>query len=359
MSKLTNDFMGLKNEYQQYLINYLTKPLINLFTNMYKDCKKENKSSKKMRFYHFQEYLERIKDYTEEDKNDIITKVLDNIECDYFDDLLIVVFSNTAQILSANFEGKKPSDLDISIPNVKIFIYSCFLEFARKVYYNPKLIENNEKIVDIIELSIKSVISKYLPMKSILDNYLNNSKINKDEEENDENNEEENQEENNEEENQENNEAENQEENQENNEAENQEEEIQEDNEEEEKAEILENISTPIGPEQNTEHDNNVISNDNKDSNEYIDIIEFIPEDLISPTLSIQNDEIKESNNNDIKQIILNEHLDNKNIISKEIENDELNDELKRIIVNKPKTKKSYIRNINKKVEKDNINFLF
>jgi hypothetical protein len=362
---MDESWISVKNEYQQYLINFLSKPLLKKYENMYKDFKKSYNKTKKMRFYYFQEYLEIISSFEEEEKNEIVSFILDDIECDYFEDLLIVVFSNTAQILSANFKGKYTQDIDITIPNIKQFIYNCFLETGRSIYYNPKNIENKENMFSIIDISIKNVIKKYLPMKSILDKFLHNSNVNKDEEENveekpeeeenieeepveEENVEEDKKEEENVEENVEEENVEEDKKEEENVEEEN----VEEENVEEEKEEPEEEKENIEEPEEKPEEEKENIEEPIIFKNDNItDIITDIPEpEFIIEKKPIENNiQIKD----DIKKIDIDYNI--------------LSEDMKDIIVNKMENTSSelkkndlkFIKLLDRDIKKDNINFIF
>ena len=107
---------------------------------------------------------------------------------DWFDNLIKATIKSHILLLACPSRKKKCESLDSKYyENVSTedFIHKCYIETTKAIYNNPELfwhelkpikVKRNQKvIIDIIRKSIASAIRKSLPIKSILEDFLNNS----------------------------------------------------------------------------------------------------------------------------------------------------------------------------------------
>ena len=106
---------------------------------------------------------------------------------DWFDDLVKATIKSHILLLTCPSKTKKSESLDAKYyenVNTEDFLHKCYIESAKLFYNNPELFwhdlkpikakRNQKMIIDMIRKSIESAIRKSLPMKIILEDFLNN-----------------------------------------------------------------------------------------------------------------------------------------------------------------------------------------
>ena len=118
-----------------------------------------------------------------DNKTSDITNIYD---FELIDELLTAIFISNVRILTAVKTQNISNDLNIKIPELNIFIHKCYHESAKEIYKNPflfvktnlssrKIQENMRISLDIIDMSIDNAIRQLLPLKQILNTYINSS----------------------------------------------------------------------------------------------------------------------------------------------------------------------------------------
>jgi hypothetical protein len=116
-----------------------------------------------------------------------------NSQCaDFFDDLIKVIVKSHIVILTCSAKDSKliTEKFHESV-DIKLFIHKCYIEIAKIFYNNPKLFYSSESlatknstqaikcdretIFNNIRAGIKSALIQTLPMRQIIDEYLNTS----------------------------------------------------------------------------------------------------------------------------------------------------------------------------------------
>lgn len=135
----------------------------------------------------FQHFLSSIEKWTDSLIESETQRIIDNSKCsDIFDDLVKAVIKSHITVLTYSLKDKTQiieAKLHENV-DIKTFIHKCYLECSRIFYDHPLLFwhkfpnherkENQTKIYYLIKIGIKNGIKKSLPMKSILNLYLNN-----------------------------------------------------------------------------------------------------------------------------------------------------------------------------------------
>lgn len=176
-----------KQEYTDTLIQTLAPSMYKGIRSMYDQSKRiQNEWSV---YRNFQSFLENVPRWN----NYLIDREVQEIQketgCDYLDNLITAVFVSHCKILTSVKVGNfKPrlKKVDLRIPETSRFIHQCYIDSAREFYRNPLLfsddaarfgasvqIKNTQTAKAIIEESIRQTIRRQLPLKNILNEYMN------------------------------------------------------------------------------------------------------------------------------------------------------------------------------------------
>ena len=132
----------------------------------------------------FRKNIEEIPNWNNHILEKEINNIINNTGCDWLDDLLTAVFiSHTKILLSINNKNKNnEKKINLIIPNIKNFIHKCLINFARDIWKNPYLFDENIKtseyqknikiIEELINSNIDLTIRSLLPIRSILKEHL-------------------------------------------------------------------------------------------------------------------------------------------------------------------------------------------
>lgn len=109
---------------------------------------------------------------------------------EWFDDLVRAVIKSNITLLSFSNPKKRPEILKQKYHEkieIKDFIHKCYVETARLIYNNPELFwhdfspleikRNQREACELIERAIQEAVRKMLPIKMILNEFLNNNYI--------------------------------------------------------------------------------------------------------------------------------------------------------------------------------------
>jgi len=110
----------------------------------------------------------------------------EDITKEYLDKILEAVFLSNIKILSVVKLESKKQTINIKIPDTQNFIHRCLIQVARELYTDPHLIDDREtnlnskleiqrnykRLLKITKESIEKTIRNMIPMKDILDKYL-------------------------------------------------------------------------------------------------------------------------------------------------------------------------------------------
>ena len=140
----------------------------------------------------FQSKLEEVPKWNQEVILGECDTLLSESKCDWIEDLITAVFvSHTRVLTSINF-SKNKKQINLKIPKTDHFIHQCYVDIARIFYKVPYLMDdttgryefqrNRNEAEGLIEKSIETTIRKQLPVKHILQEYLGNDYIAKEEE---------------------------------------------------------------------------------------------------------------------------------------------------------------------------------
>jgi hypothetical protein len=127
----------------------------------------------------FQESLSQIPEWNLDKVRKETTTLLDNVHCDYIEDLITAVFIAHTKILSAIRLNVKPRRrIQITVPKPDHFMHRCLSECSRLMWSNVYLFNDSVSTLDsqkymtdvnrFLEEGILQAIRNLLPVKSIL-----------------------------------------------------------------------------------------------------------------------------------------------------------------------------------------------
>jgi len=175
-----NVYADAKTEYTRQLSQYCLNAYLRYFLNLFDETKNENEPRKILITY--QGALKNISEWSYETVQKETAKLLKDINCDYFEDLLSAVFVAHTKVLSAIRLSTKQKKLQITIPKVEHFLHHTLIECARIIWSNVFLFspagspidrqKNLRSTEQLIQDGILQSIRSMLPVKNILKEYL-------------------------------------------------------------------------------------------------------------------------------------------------------------------------------------------
>ena len=176
-----NVYADAKSEYTRQLSQFTLPALTGYFLNQLEDIKKEDAEAKKL-LLNFQHSLKNIPEWNFEKVKKETEKILKDINCDYYEDLLSAVFVAHTKVLSAIRLSTKQKKLQITIPKVEHFLHHTLIECARILWSNVFLFSQNgpsierqknlRSIEQLLQDGILQSIRSMLPVKNILREYM-------------------------------------------------------------------------------------------------------------------------------------------------------------------------------------------
>tara|TARA_B000000475_G_C15986627_1_gene443311 strand:+ start:104 stop:1081 length:978 start_codon:yes stop_codon:yes gene_type:complete len=174
-----NLLVDTKKEFSTLLVLDLFPEISKGIYSILNHCKIQLEDNKNLsKLVVFQEMLSEIPNWNQSIISNETDRIKNNIN--YIEDLLTAVFiSNMRLLCSVKNTNKK---IKVKIPKLDLFIHKCYIYTARELWQclylfdennnRLKIQKNNKKIENIIIQSIENVIRKLLPMKTILNDYL-------------------------------------------------------------------------------------------------------------------------------------------------------------------------------------------
>jgi hypothetical protein len=193
-----------KIEYTKQLKDVLMNPMYNKMFYLYQESKKiyANNTHDSV-FNIFREKIQDIPKWNNDMIEDELLKIIETSRCDWLEDLVTAVFISHTKVLASIGNSKYNKKINLTIPVLTNFIHKCYINFAREIWKNPFLFDENQSssdyqnniktIEELIKESIDLTIRKLLPVKEILRDHLekNNDTENDNDEDEVENDEEE------------------------------------------------------------------------------------------------------------------------------------------------------------------------
>ena len=173
-----------KNEYCVRLVNILSPLIIQGVTSIFKEavtlCEENDEGDKYLMT--FQNFLTRVPKWNSALIDEETKRIKTESACSYLDDLITCVHISHLKLLTSIRVSQKQKKIDIDIPKLDQFIHYVYIAYARKIYQNVYLFENdvmplqkqkNMREAEILcHQSILNVIRDSVPVEKILRAYI-------------------------------------------------------------------------------------------------------------------------------------------------------------------------------------------
>ena len=176
-------FAQAKVEYTSQLIDILYPHMFDGVKSIYDESKILYRSRNKTPvLLIFRELLEKVPIWNNEIIESECSRITNNSNCDYIDDLITAVFISHTKILTSIGPNQSFNKINVTIPKCTTFIHKSYINTARELWKNPYLFnesvpghefqKNNKEIENIIRTCIENTIRNLLPIKEILKEHL-------------------------------------------------------------------------------------------------------------------------------------------------------------------------------------------
>jgi hypothetical protein len=173
-----------KNEYSSRLVTILTPLLIegvkSIFDDAFKLCIDNDEEEKYLMT--FQNFLARVPKWNDTIIENETQRIINSSGCKYLDDLITCVHITQLKVLTSIRVSNKQKKINLDIPKLHSFIHKCYVLYARKLYTNVYLYEqdilplqyqkNMRENTVLCQESILEVIRESMPIEKILRAYI-------------------------------------------------------------------------------------------------------------------------------------------------------------------------------------------
>ena len=175
-------FAQAKVEYTAQLVDMLYPHMFDGVKSIYDESKLLYGKKKMPILLIFRELLEKVPIWNSEIIDSECSRIVNNSNCDYIDDLITAVFISHTKILTSIGPNRSFQKINVTIPKTSTFVHKCYINTARELWKNPYLFnenvpghefqKNNKEIESIIQKCIENTIRNSLPIKDILKEHL-------------------------------------------------------------------------------------------------------------------------------------------------------------------------------------------
>jgi hypothetical protein len=185
-----------KGEYTKQLTLYVVPAFHRFFMNCLVQAQEEEQNPKRQ-LWKFQEVLSQIPEWNVDKVQREISKIIANINCDYFDELITAVFIAHTKVLTAiRLTGRNKNRVQIVVPKVEHFLHRSLSECSRLLWSSAFLFQsdlppiqkqqNHRQIEGLLHEGVGQAIRGLLPVKNILKDCIADTDADEDEDEKDE-----------------------------------------------------------------------------------------------------------------------------------------------------------------------------
>jgi len=173
-----------KNEYCVRLVNILTPLIIQGISSIFDEAVTlcENNDEEDKYLMTFQNFLTRVPKWNSALIDEETNRIKTESTCSYLDDLITCVHISHLKLLTSIRVSHKQKKIDIDVPKLEQFIHKVYIAYARKIYQNVYLFENdvmplqkqkNMREAEVLcHQSILNVIRDSVPVEKILRAYI-------------------------------------------------------------------------------------------------------------------------------------------------------------------------------------------
>jgi flagellar motor protein MotB len=170
-----------KGEYTKQLQLFIVPAFHRFFMDLLQQASTEEPQAKRQ-LWKFQELLSQIPEWNIDKVQRETSKIVQDIHCDYLEELLTAVFIAHTKVLTAIRVGNKNKRVQITIPKLDHFLHRALSESSRLLWSSAYLFHNEMSAIDkqknhrqieqLLQDGIAQAIRGLLPVKNILKDYL-------------------------------------------------------------------------------------------------------------------------------------------------------------------------------------------
>ena len=167
-----------RSEYTKQLATFIVPSLVSWFQQLWS----RNANNKQQCLSLFQTDCEEIARWNQDRIHDEVRVLIERTGCDYMEDLMTAVFIAHTKVLTAVRLSQKQKKLSITVPKLDHFVHRVFRESARSFWKSPFLFMDVGAVVDrqknVLQIealaaeAITTAVRGLLPVKQILQDYL-------------------------------------------------------------------------------------------------------------------------------------------------------------------------------------------
>jgi hypothetical protein len=167
-----------RSEYTKQLATFIVPSLVGWFQQLWQ----RNVSQRQQAMYLFQTECEEIARWNQDRIHDEVRALLERAGCDYMEELVTAVFIAHTKVLTAVRLSSQQKKLSITVPKLDHFIHRVFREAARSFWKSPFLFADGGAVIDrqknVLQIealateAITTAVRSLLPVKQILQDYL-------------------------------------------------------------------------------------------------------------------------------------------------------------------------------------------
>jgi hypothetical protein len=171
-------YSDARTEYTKQLCQTIVPAIMKMFLDMLQESREATKSDSKRILWHFQTALNAIPDWNMEKVNNEIERILQNIACEYLEDLITAVFIAHTKILTAIRMNNRQKKIQITVPKLEHFLFKVIIETSKIFWKSTYLFrddvtniekqQNYRQIETLVHDGISQAIRCMVPVKSIL-----------------------------------------------------------------------------------------------------------------------------------------------------------------------------------------------
>ena len=133
-----NVLVAAKEEYTKQLIYCLQPKMYDILKGIFFQSQSENKKNR-ISLSKFQIELKLVPNWTDYKLDEKLKKIKDSHP--YLMDLITAIFVSHVKILACVRLSEDDKSIKIKVPNLNTFLHKIIINISEKVYYNPRIIE--------------------------------------------------------------------------------------------------------------------------------------------------------------------------------------------------------------------------
>jgi hypothetical protein len=178
---LASVYAEAKGEYTKQLTLFVVPSFHRFFMSCLQQAAEEEPQAKRQ-LWKFQELLSQIPEWNMDKVQREVSRITNDIHCDYLEELVTAVFIAHTKVLTAIRIGNKNKRVQITIPKLEHFLHRSLSECSRLLWSSAYLFhseiaaiekqKNHRQIEQLLHEGIEQAIRGLLPVKNILKDYL-------------------------------------------------------------------------------------------------------------------------------------------------------------------------------------------